>query len=376
MRKADASYTTGDATLPVPSRRALPSAPARSGVEAARAGQGSAAGIYCESARLGLAAEHPAPHRAAAPTRLADRPAEARLVSDQGLLVQPGPPPVAEFDPDSDFAPLFLVALMTWPHDPRRRQQFLVRAGARIMTSDPPPAEPLDEQTMRRIDESVAGAVTRAVGKAAGALTKVEAVSTEFSPELWTLARDRAKRELYEPSGGLRTLVDAPGWDTFNPRQGPEELQRAGVALAVVATLARRHPDIPASLNRAYAVIEAEGQERGDRTRTSERHLKEIWERWCGAAPLWAAYVLVRELADWRGAPLVLLGNRALRRRILAAAGWFRQFGTTFVPRGARGPLIPPEQALELRVGIPPAEPPLPPLSPEMASVARAWARR
>ena len=138
MHKADAHPSTGGVTLPVPSRRALLGAPTRSGVEAARAGPRSAAAMYCESARLGLAAESPAPHRAAAPTRLADRPAEARPVSDQGLRVQPGPPPVAEFDPDSDFAALFLIALMTWPHDRGRQRQFLVRAGARIMTSDPP----------------------------------------------------------------------------------------------------------------------------------------------------------------------------------------------------------------------------------------------
>jgi hypothetical protein len=97
-----------------------------------------------------------------------------------------------------------------------------------------------------------------------------------------------ARRTLFDPAGGLWTLTGAPG-----RRKLFKELEKhvrrgmlAGEALLIVAKMEQHHGDLPPSLNRAMAVMEARCGEQPGR---NERMLKETWARWRAVAPFWAA---------------------------------------------------------------------------------------
>ena len=68
--------------------------------------------------------------------------------------------------------------------------------------------------------------------------------------------------------------------------------QLAGEALYYVAVMALHHPELPPSLNRAFALMEATAEGRPGR---NDRELKENWRRWRTVAPCWAAQITVEE---------------------------------------------------------------------------------
>lgn len=107
------------------------------------------------------------------------------------------------------------------------------------------------------------------------------------SRELW--------RTVFGPIGHYRAVADAPGRERL-----VQDLARAiqggafhaCVLLNLVAKLAKRHPEVGPSLNRAVAVMrgwKARGVMRGLMEIPSGKTLFTAWTEWRHLAPLWAA---------------------------------------------------------------------------------------
>jgi hypothetical protein len=195
---------------------------------------------------------------------------------------------------------------------------------------------------------------------------------------------DRSTRELahrvFGPAGHFLAVADAPGRERV-----VMELERAisrgaylaGALLTLVATIARHHPEMTASLNRAIAVMEA-WPGRGVRELPSDRTLWKIWTRWRHLAPLWAAYAAELLDAGNAGFTADAAGLEAVHdpvrlERILGSAKWFRTFAVSFSSKRNGDPLIPPGKALRIIADVEELEPDLPPLLPDDLAAAKAY---
>ena len=121
----------------------------------------------------------------------------------------------------------------------------------------------------------------------------------------------------------------------------------------------------PASLNRAFSIIEATAEIRG-RPKISDRTLKEHWKEWRGIAPLSAA-LQAWEMQRPSGNQANYARSQALMTKqgissLLMWAKWFRWFATTFTPHKGQGVLIPEREAVIYNVALSEEMPPLPPL--------------
>lgn len=277
-----------------------------------------------------------------------------------GLLVRPGKPTVVEFDPGDEFADLMLTAVMTWPDNQERRDQFLATAAARAMEIREEPLSPSNERKLR---DSLASALPQG-----GGLIRLPV-------EPWP---GRIAESIYAPAGGRKRLTESPEWsklrdDVLNA-PGHSDDAIAGIMLCIIATLQRCHPEIRASLNVATAVMEQLAGRFPAKPPASERFLKELWQRRRGYAPIWAAFILETSTNEHKHSRFPIpLTDFGFRERLIATAGWFRRFAIEFKPRGAAGELLPGGEGLDFRVGVPDQEPALPPLADELLAAARNY---
>jgi hypothetical protein len=149
----------------------------------------------------------------------------------------------------------------------------------------------------------------------------------------------------------------------------------AGETLLIVAVMARHHRDLPPSLNRAMAVMEAHP---GNQPGRNERELKEAWLRWRPVAPFWAASLALSTPLGaglWQPSPGADKSAEWLRIYFGLAEG-FRRFAACYKPPRARGPLIPEGEAVEFRGGGPAITPVLQPLQHALYETARAYTVR
>jgi hypothetical protein len=120
--------------------------------------------------------------------------------------------------------------------------------------------------------------------------------------------------------------------------------------LLTIAKLDEWHADVPASLNRAAAVLEAAWiREHGE----CPSNLMEIWKQWRHLAPLWASYAIEYRNALASGltpvaAELESLHDATRLRRVLGGAEWFRCFAESFSANRAPTSLIPSGEALRI----------------------------
>jgi hypothetical protein len=301
--------------------------------------------------------------------------------------VETGTGCAAEVDLRAGTPGLWLLAGIAWPHDERRRREFLaVASGLGLHAAKWP------------------------------------------TPENAKM-RAHADEALFDAMGGLETVAESPAISVLveemaaNFRRG----QLAGEALYLVAAMALHHREMPPSLNRAFAVMDATGKGTPGR---NERQLKENWSSWRAVAPYWAAKIMTetielqsaeRWLLDLAAAylppsaisdlgygeepysqhdgpyigpanPLPLdpllppahLVDADLKRRrfrvLLALSEGFRGFAARYTPPRSRGPLIPEGEALRMRPNVPALNPLvakiLRPLSPPTCEVARAYTVR
>ena len=213
----------------------------------------------------------------------------------------------------------------------------------------------------------------------------------EFEAEARRNLVDSTRRAVletvFQPAGGLRSVTDSPALATLYEQMGQAQQTGAivGQILCLVASVAELHPDIPASLNRTWTIMEAEALPRSGLPRRAKLQgdrtgLLRLWGEWCGSAPLHAAahlWIMGAQLApDPRAEMGAMFSTPQGIGTVLAWAKWFRAWGTTFRPDRARlgTTLIPPEVALiydTKGVDVPEIKPPLWPLTKRQLAAAR-----
>jgi hypothetical protein len=284
-------------------------------------------------------------------------------------------PPVLEVDEADPFACLRVLAGLVWGGDQRRMNHALVTYASELIAILRDVAkEPVTPMTMEALGRRLnipLDELARMPGSAA--------FYTAF------FAQPRAASQslyegIFEPSGHFRMVAEAPGsqqllQDFTKATQGGAFI--AGVLLAIVAMLAHRHPEVPASLNRAIAVLEG-WSARGTMRLPSDRTLLSAWKSWRHLAPLWAA--CTGEFQNARGsnltefaASLETLQDQARLSRLLGHAKWFRSFATTFVPEHASAPLVPIGDAVDIVARAAEEEPPLAALPPADLEAAKSY---
>jgi hypothetical protein len=273
------------------------------------------------------------------------------------------------------FAWMPVVVALAWGGEPRKMQQALATLASEGLgilheLNKLPFAVP-DIQTL-----------SRAIGLPAEELARMPGATTLY--QNYYINPARLARELmdkvFTPAGHFRTVAAAPGWDrllTEMQHTAERGAQRAGVLLLIVATLAECHPEFPASLNRAIAVVEA-GSARDVWKVPSGRTLIEIWTRWKQLAPLWAACTLeiYRGLSHGLSpnvAELEAAYDPTRLKRILGTAKWFQSFAESHRSERARGPLLQPGEALQIVADVDEIRPNLEPLSAEDLMAASAY---
>jgi hypothetical protein len=269
---------------------------------------------------------------------------------------------VVEIDAGARGADIHVMAAVAWPHDEQRRRQWLAALSGlalhRLAQPKPEIREALQDAAERQAGES---------GQDAAATLSAASAAVEAY----------IRGTLFDPAGGLETLVEAPAMRALlgeadeNRRLG----LLAGEALFILAVMTVHHPELPPSLNRAMAVMEAHP---GRQPYRNERMLKEVWPQWRAVAPFWAARLA---LAAALGAdpnkprpPAPTAEKRAeWLRAVLGLTEGFRQFAARYKPARGQGPLIPEGEAVEFRAGVPVITPMLKPLQPALLETARGY---
>ncbi|WP_139341772.1 hypothetical protein [Roseomonas mucosa] len=286
--------------------------------------------------------------------------------------------PIAEFDASSPIAGVYLLALLTWPKNRRKQQHALVTYAAELIAyCQARPASlmaSLFKFTVQTVAEKL-GVPEAEVLSMPHARTIAEAMATGDAHNL----RGYIEEELLIPAGGFQALAEAPGSAVLRSEadavlNGP--VKNAGRTLLLIAAMVHHHPEIPASLNRAFAIMEGDAnavRRSGVTTRTLRAH----WADWRGIAPLAAALWVwnmqcppgsneKEHLAD-------AFASEEGVRALLGWAVWFRQFGVSFAPSRGQSTILPETEAVLYRAGGQAILPPLPPLSIEELQDAAAY---
>ena len=268
----------------------------------------------------------------------------------------PGRAPTFEFDPQSPFAALDMFALATWPNDPGRQEQFRTAHFMQVrehLRAAPPHLNAAD----------------------------LKRYSGEMDPSAAAQAgRDELRRDIetrLDAANGWTTILESPPVATLrreivDASGGPPRL--AGQVLLLIACMEEHHKDLPPSINRAMAVLESRYAETLSVSGVKERTLGDTWREHRRIAHLWAAIELHQAIVQgWDLKPAAAFMDPAHRYVVLGAAGWFREFATTYRPKRAREELVPEMEAIEIKVGIDATKPTLPALPDKMLDVARSY---
>ncbi len=263
----------------------------------------------------------------------------------------PSGPPVISIDPLDPFASLYLVAALTWPQSEGDRNKALATFAADIQAR-------LDADGDHRAEIEVASAL-QAAADVHGctpadilALPGAREFEAEARRDLVEGTRKAVLETVFQPAGGWRSAADSHALGILNEqmRQSQRKGTIVGQALCLVASMAHLHPDIPASMNRTWAVMQAGALPHGARLPEDRASLVRLWGEWCDSAPLHAAvhlwFVGAQLAPDPRAEMDAMFATPQGIGSVLGWAKWFRAWATDFRPERARAPLIPPGTAL------------------------------
>lgn len=285
--------------------------------------------------------------------------------------------PIAEFDPKSPFAGMYLMALLGCPKD-RRGQQHTLATYAAEMIAYCKARSPELSREMFDLTVKAAAAQMGVSEQDVLAMPQSRPIAQAIAHDAHNM-QPYIEEELLTPAGGFQSLAEAPGsavlraaWDAA--LSGP--VRNVGVTLTLIASLDRFHTDIPGSLNRAFAIMEADAPG-GRRSSVTARTLRAHWLEWRGVAPLAAALRIwchaVPPTQDGREHIAGAFATTEGVSTLLSWAQWFRAFGVLFAPSRGQKSIIPEAEAVQYRVNVPILTPPLTPLSPEELHNARGY---
>jgi hypothetical protein len=278
------------------------------------------------------------------------------------------------FDIDDEFAWMRWIAALAWGADPREMNEALATYCSELFAL-------LRDVSKQQAPPANLRALSDSLGVSPEDLARMPGSERYYGSFLSRPLETRRLlfRTVFQPAGDYRAVADAPGINHLLQQyriavQGGGTF--AGALLMIVAALAKNHPDTPASLSRALAVMEG-WSTRGLMNVPTERTLKEAWKKWRHLAPLWAATTvnLLSVRADGMApyaAGLEMLQDRERFGQMLGHAKWYRSFAVSFVPPHSTAPLVPSDVAMEIAARVPEIEPDLV-LPPEDLAVAKLY---
>ncbi|AVM75802.1 hypothetical protein [Magnetospirillum gryphiswaldense] len=286
---------------------------------------------------------------------------------------------IISIDHLSELSPLIMLAVMHWT-DPKQRNGALVTLAAGHMDfyNDLKRKALMSDDRTYVLDHEKFYSST-GVKFDSGSPSKSTSMTIEYLDE----AIATVQAEIFEPFGGVKALIDAPGPDKLNAefRRAQEHgAMTAGLTLVTVARLARID-STKASLARAISILQKTiiGKDgAGD-----ERTLKNHWKKWSCVAPFWAG-ALMASGYPWDQKGLVLDGSRLLdafseatasiesRKNTLSYSQWFRDFAVQHIPLKSNRPILTDKIAIMVKSGLPTITPPLPEFNEEELTVDRA----
>jgi hypothetical protein len=289
-------------------------------------------------------------------------------------------PLVLVIEPEQPFAIVQLMTAIIWPRDAAKRNASLAAFGADGL-------DRLEDTGLARARQEVEASL--AVAAQANGCTLDEIKSfPEFREEIRRMERylmEAAEADitngLYAAGGGRRTLKAAPPLDALQAewrRVWGSTSRITSLALVLVASMSKHHPELSASLTRAWAVMavdEAAGRYKAPSDRSV---LMNVWKEFGEAAPYSAAFMLWGMMM--KASPLEsdavdlvsLARSPEAVATILSWAGWLRHRAATTKALRASSMLLDPGESLLIVSSVPAREPPLPRLSAMQIAAAAA----
>ena len=285
--------------------------------------------------------EHPVRSRVAAPVS----PLRSVLLRRRCMMTIPKlarsattAPPVIAIDPDAPRSDLHLHAAMTWPLDPRAREEAVAVAAAYGL-----------EGIEKGCHERVVAEVERALSEAAAARGRSNSAvmalphASHIPAAMASVFLEDMQQEYaaaYSDVGGRGTLLRARRSDDVIDcmMRAAHHGNVVGGALLLMVSMDLHHPDLNSSRNRAWSIIAAEKEDGRHGASFDSGRFKAIWDEARCIAPLHGAYTLMRQIL-----PPVLLARAVSSpdgvRMIIGWAKWFRAWVVGFKPKHGRSPL-------------------------------------
>lgn len=284
-------------------------------------------------------------------------------------------PPNLSLDVNEPEAWLRFNAALAWEGDPSKLNQTLSTFSAKIMGS-------LRNQWSTGDTPRDLRAMARKMNISEDNLARMPQVQKYYLPFFTQPLRTflRLRRKVFAPAGHYGAVADAPGAERLTEdfelacRQAGK---CAGTLLSLVAILDRHHPGVPATLNRAIAIMQS-WSTRGLTDVPVDRTIKTYWLRWRHVAPLWASSIgnvqqaQACELPSFE-ATLEFLHDPVRLQTMVAHAKWFRSFATSHVSENAKYPIIPDLEAMRIIADVAERSPPLAPLSDADLEAAKRY---
>ncbi|MDB5318316.1 MAG: hypothetical protein JWO24_4160, partial [Rhodospirillales bacterium] len=226
----------------------------------------------------------------------------ARLVRRETHRASAGPLKI-EFDFTSPLAPFELIALLTWPTDPARRQVTLT-AHAHQQFAAFMRENPLGQRDPRE--------------------------------------NDLLERELIERTGGW-SYDSLPAWadEQALMLRHEERWRLTGAVLCFLRRQEVHHPQTELSLNRAAFIVDRYRETPGHIGALGTEPAMKSWSEWRTIAPLCAAAHLAWIDAQRRNLhPWPELCEPEVMRLLLGRAKWFRNWAISFRARRAKNFLL------------------------------------
>ena len=286
---------------------------------------------------------------------------------------------VLDVDTRQPYAGMQVIVAMSWPGDQDRQKKALAAFAMHMLGK----MDDLGASLAATTVESDIAEACRTVGFPLEAALVDPVIRAEMEQEMSRLVGqwDASLTEhVLRPAGGRTAAANAPEYAVLM-----EELRTTwqtkgrvvGRAMCILAAMDTLHPDLDASLNRVWAIMDAHLAGDRDEVPSDRSPFMKAWHEMKNLAPLYAAYALYLGVTVERGAPAnvgaAAFGTPDGLAILLGWAQWFRDWAVQFRPQRSRDTLLRDDEATVYRARVEARRPPLEPLHPDQVEAARLY---
>ena len=234
---------------------------------------------------------------------------------------------------------------------------------------------PWIDQRLKAVAEQRGGTVVDLIAELGGEEVRQNLVDILGSKLDHTLYHD-----VFLPAGGHHVVSSGPGMEVLKGEIDTAfaEGRWVGQMLCFVRQIEEHHPELRASLRKAWAIVAAERKHQDPNAGTDHsRFLQTAWPRKRCVGPLYAGLLIVLSLRGKVPGHMQPELTQDEVGEVVAYAMWLREWAANFKPFHSNGePLINPFEAAEYDCPVSPIEPPLGQLSADRLKWLRQRAKR